>query len=49
MEHDAYLNYHHEIPLVELMRAFCDSMKDTLPRYYTMLTHSEKLEGEAEE
>lgn len=44
-----YLSYHHEISLVELMRAFCDSMKDTLPRYYRMLTHPEMDDGEGKE
>lgn len=44
-----YLSYHHEISLVELMRAFCDSMKDTLPRYYRMLTHPEMNDGEGKE
>ena len=44
-----YLSYHHEIPLVELMRAFCDSMKDTLPRCYMMLTHPEMDDGEEKE
>ena len=44
-----YLSYHHEISLVELMRAFCDSIKDTLPRYYRMLTHPEMDDGEGKE
>lgn len=29
-----YLGYHHEIPLVELIHAFCDSIKDAIPRVF---------------
>ena len=44
-----YLSLQPRIPLVELMRAFCDSMKDGLPRYYMMITHTEMNDAYEEE
>ena len=41
MLHMMYLNYFHEIPLVEMMRANRDSVIDAIPRYYIHIKEGE--------